>query len=139
VEAQANGALRSFADEAGLAAHIGCDETALRATLGAIEPGVADRFGRTFKRQLATPLHAVKVTGSLFHTQGGLDIDAQCRVLREDGTPLSNLLAAGGAARGVSGNEVWGYLTGNGLLSAVGGGWLAGGTVAELLAAEHHA
>jgi fumarate reductase flavoprotein subunit len=29
---------------------------------------------------------------------------------------------------------VWGYLTGNGLLSAVGGGWLAGGTVADLLA-----
>jgi fumarate reductase flavoprotein subunit len=132
VEAQANGALRSFADEAGLAAHIGCDETALRATLAAIEPGVADRFGRTFKRRLAAPLHAVKVTGSLFHTQGGLDIDAQCRVLREDGTPLPNLLAAGGAARGVSGNEVWGYLTGNGLLSAVAGGWLAGGTAAEM-------
>ena len=139
VEAQANGALRSFADAVGLAAHIGCDETALRATLAAIEPGVPDRFGRTFKRKLATPLHAVKVTGSLFHTQGGLDIDAQCRVLREDGTPLPNLLAAGGAARGVSGNEVWGYLTGNGLLSAVGGGWLAGGTVADLLASEHHA
>jgi fumarate reductase flavoprotein subunit len=136
VEAQANGALRSFADEAGLAAHIGCDETALRATLAAIEPGVPDRFGRTFKRKLAAPLHAVKVTGSLFHTQGGLDIDEQCRVLREDGTPLPNLLAAGGAARGVSGNEVWGYLTGNGLLSAVGGGWLAGGTVAAMLAQE---
>lgn len=136
VEAQANGALRSFADEAGLAAHIGCDETALRATLAAIEPGVADRFGRTFKRRLAAPLHAVKVTGSLFHTQGGLDIDEQCRVLREDGTPLPNLLAAGGAARGVSGNEVWGYLTGNGLLSAVGGGWLAGGTAAAMLAQE---
>jgi fumarate reductase flavoprotein subunit len=136
VEAQANGALRSFADEAGLAAHIGCDETALRATLAAIEPGVPDRFGRTFKRKLAAPLHAVKVTGSLFHTQGGLDIDEQCRVLREDGTPLPNLLAAGGAARGVSGNEVWGYLTGNGLLSAVGGGWLAGGTAAAMLAQE---
>jgi fumarate reductase flavoprotein subunit len=136
VEAQANGALRSFADEAGLAAHIGCDETALRATLAAIEPRVPDRFGRTFRRKLAAPLHAVKVTGSLFHTQGGLDIDEQCRVLREDGTPLPNLLAAGGAARGVSGNEVWGYLTGNGLLSAVGGGWLAGGTAAAMLAQE---
>ena len=136
VEAQANGALRSFDDVAALAAHIGCNETALRATLAAIEPGVTDRFGRTFKRKLAVPLHAVKVTGSLFHTQGGLDIDAQCRVLHEDGTPLPNLLAAGGAARGVSGNEVWGYLTGNGLLSAVGGGWLAGGTVAALLAQE---
>ena len=44
------------------------------------------------------------------------------RVLRADGTPLPNLLAAGGAAGGVSGDAVWGYLSGNGLLSAVAGG-----------------
>ena len=134
VEAQKNGALRSFADETALAAHIGCDAAALRATLQALQPGTTDAFGRHLKRPLSAPFHAVKVTGSLFHTQGGLDIDAQCRVLREDGTPLPHLRAAGGAARGVSGNEVWGYLTGNGLLSAVGGGWLAGATAAELLA-----
>ena len=134
VEAQKNGAMRTLPDEAALAALIGCDEAALRATLQAIEPGATDAFGRIFKRRLAAPYHAVKVTGALFHTQGGLDIDAQCRVVREDGTPLPNLLAAGGAARGVSGNEVWGYLTGNGLLSAVGGGWLAGGTAARLCA-----
>ena len=139
VEAQKNGALRSFADEAALAAHIGCDAAALRATLAALQPGTTDAFGRHIKRPLSAPFHAVKVTGSLFHTQGGLDIDAQCRVLREDGTPLPNLLAAGGAARGVSGNEVWGYLTGNGLLSAVGGGWLAGATVAEMLVAAQAA
>ena len=134
VEAQKNGAMRTLPDEAALAALIGCDEAALRATLQAIEPGATDAFGRIFKRRLAAPYHAVKVTGALFHTQGGLDIDAQGRVLREDGTPLPNLLAGGGAARGVSGNEVWGYLTGNGLLSAVGGGWLAGGTAARLCA-----
>lgn len=134
VEAEKNGAMRTLADAAALAAHIGCDEAALRATLDAIEPGTTDAFGRTFKRKLASPFHAVKVTGALFHTQGGLDIDDHCRVVREDGSPLPNLLAAGGAARGVSGNEVWGYLTGNGLLSAVGGGWLAGSTVAGLLA-----
>ena len=40
------------------------------------------------------------------------------------GPPAPGLLAAGGAARGVSGNAVWGYLSGNGLLSAVGGGWV---------------
>lgn len=70
---------------------------------------------------------------ALFHTQGGLDVDRHCRVLREDGTPMPNLLAAGGAARGVSGDEVWGYLSGNGLLSAVGGGWVAADTVAAQL------
>ncbi len=133
VEAEKNGAMRTFADENALAAHIGCLPEALTSTLQAIFPGHTDQFGRHFKRRLLAPYHAVKVTGSLFHTQGGLDIDAHCRVLRDDGSPLPNLLAAGGAARGVSGNEVWGYLTGNGLLSAVGGGWLAAGTAAAML------
>ena len=45
-----------------------------------------------------------------------------------------NLLAAGGAARGVSGNAVWGYLSGNGLLSAVAGGAIAAQTAAQLVA-----
>ena len=94
-----------------------------------------ERFShaRVFKRQLSAPFYATKVTGALFHTQGGLDIDAQCRVLRDDGTPLPNLLAAGGAARGVSGNAVWGYLSGNGLLSAVAGGAIAAKTIAHFL------
>jgi fumarate reductase flavoprotein subunit len=78
----------------------------------------------------------VKVTGALFHTQGGLDIDEHCRVLRQDGTPWPNLLAAGGAARGVSGNAVWGYLSGNGLLSAVAGGAIAAQTAGHWLATK---
>ena len=76
------------------------------------------------------------MTGALFHTQGGLDIDAGCRVLRGDGAPWPNLLAAGGAARGVSGNAVWGYLSGNGLLSAVAGGAIAAATLTGLLAKD---
>lgn len=135
VEAQKNGAMRTLENEQALAAWIGCPATHVRSTLEAIEPGIPDSYGRVFKRRLCAPFHAVKVTGSLFHTQGGLDIDEHCRVRRENGTPFPNLLAAGGAARGVSGNEVWGYLTGNGLLSAIGGGWLAGQTAAEILGA----
>ena len=92
---------------------------------------------RVFKRMLEPPFYAVKVTGALFHTQGGLDIDAACRVLRSDGSPFPNLLAAGGAARGVSGNAVWGYLSGNGLLSAVAGGYIAAHTAAQTLAPVH--
>ncbi len=92
-----------------------------------------DPHSRRFERSLQAPYHAIKVTGALFHTQGGLDIDAQCRVLNHDGQPLPNLLAAGGAARGVSGNDVSGYLSGNGLLSAVAGGHIAAATAAALL------
>jgi fumarate reductase flavoprotein subunit len=133
LDAEKAGALRTAASLEELARLIGCDPVALRETLAAVAPQGADGFGRSFQRSLQPPYHAVKVTGALFHTQGGLDIDASCRVLHADGTPFANLLAAGGAARGVSGNAVWGYLSGNGLLSAVGGGWVAATTAAELL------
>ena len=117
--AQAAGAVRHAADVAALATLIGCDADRLTASLHGTS--------------LQPPLHTIKVTGALFHTQGGLDIDAHCRVLREDGSALPNLLAAGGAARGVSGNAVWGYLSGNGLLSAVAGGAIAAQTAATQL------
>ena len=132
-DAEAAGALRTASDVAGLAAIIGCDPLTLQATLDEIAPGNTDSLGRTFKRSLTAPYHAIKVTGALFHTQGGLDIDVQARVLRADGQPMPNLFAAGGAARGVSGRGADGYLAGNGLLSAVGGGWLAAATMAAQL------
>ncbi|HEY0887006.1 MAG TPA: FAD-dependent oxidoreductase [Ramlibacter sp.] len=133
LDAQAAGALRTAADVAGLAAIIRCDPAVLQATLDGVRRGAVAEDGRRFQRALAPPYHAVKVTGALFHTQGGLGIDAQCRVLRQDGSPWPNLLAAGGAARGVSGNAVWGYLSGNGLLSAVAGGAISAATAAQLL------
>jgi fumarate reductase flavoprotein subunit len=96
----------------------------------------ADPFGRTFRGvpQLEPPFHAVRVTGALFHTQGGLDIDTTARVRHENGHPLPNLFAAGGAACGVSGNEPSGYLSGNGLLTAVALGATAGREAAMLVA-----
>lgn len=119
VEAEAAGALQLAPDAATLAARIGCEAAALRETLAGT--------------RLAPPYCAVRVTGALFHTQGGLDIDADTRVLRASGQPLPNLLAAGGAARGVSGDALWGYLSGNGLLSAVAGGAIAARTAARRL------
>jgi fumarate reductase flavoprotein subunit len=124
-DAEAAGALRMATDAAALAALIGCDVSMLKTTLAEIRPGHTDAFGRRFTRALQAPYYGVKVTGALFHTQGGLDIDTRCRVLRSDGQAMVNLYAAGGAARGVSGRGADGYLAGNGLLSAVGGGWLA--------------
>ncbi len=131
--AQSVGAVRTARDSDELALLIGCAPAVLNATLAAVQEGAVTPEGRRFKRALRPPYHAVKVTGALFHTQGGLGIDAQCRVLRTDGTPWPNLLAAGGAARGVSGNAVWGYLSGNGLLSAVAGGAIAARAAAQFL------
>ena len=93
-----------------------------------------DRFGRIFEvgKELKAPYCAVKVTGALFHTQGGLAIDRAARVLRQDGTPFPNLFAAGGAAVGVSGSGAAGYLSGNGLLTATVFGRIAGEAAAKL-------
>jgi fumarate reductase flavoprotein subunit len=90
--------------------------------------------GRQFApgQHFAPPFHAVKVTGALFHTQGGLLIDAVCRVKRKDDTVIPNLFAAGGAAVGVSGSTAAGYLSGNGLLTATVLGRLAGQAAAQL-------
>jgi fumarate reductase flavoprotein subunit len=99
----------------------GCIE-ALKAVSG------MDRHGRRFSpdQRLLPPFHAVKVTGALFHTQGGLAIDARCRVKRKHGGVFANVFAVGGAAAGVSGSTAAGYLSGNGLLTATVLGRLAG-------------
>ena len=69
------GAVREGRDATELAAAIGAPE--LPATLAEVRSlatgAGADRFGRDFTGQppLAPPLHAVRVTGALFHTQAG--------------------------------------------------------------------
>lgn len=90
-------------------------------------------FGRDFRGRppLAPPYRAVRVHGALFHTQGGLVVDRDARVLDDEGRPLPNLYAGGGAARGVSGPSNWGYMAGNGLLTATVLGRLAGRAAAH--------
>lgn len=90
--------------------------------------GAQDRFGRRFAsgQKCSPPFYAAKVTGALFHTQGGLAIDASARVRRRAGGVFPNLFAAGGAATGVSGSTAAGYLSGNGLLTATVLGRVAG-------------
>lgn len=92
-----------------------------------------DAFGRDFtgKLPLKSQFYSAKVVGALFHTQGGLAVDGDARVLKEDGAPLPNLFAAGGAARGISGDGADGYLAGNGLLTATSLGKLAGRAAAK--------
>ena len=144
-EAEAAGAIKTAAYVAALAAVTGLAEDALTSTLADVtryQRGEArDPYGRDFtaKPLLAPPFFAVRVTGALFHTQGGLAVDGRARVLSADGSPLPNLFAGGGAACGVSGPAVWGYLSGNGLLSAVTLGRLAGDAAARLVLAPRAA
>lgn len=137
--AVAASAVRSADTIEALAELFGVPPQALAATLAEMREMAAgtraDPFGRDFsgKRALTPPFYGVRVTGALFHTQGGLEIDTEARVLRHDGTPLPNLLAGGGASRGLSGPDCNGYFSGGGLLSAVTLGKIAGETAARLV------
>jgi fumarate reductase flavoprotein subunit len=125
--------IRWVDDATAVADIIGCDPAAISGTLDDVV-GIAagersDALGRTlWPRTLQAPYAVVKVTGALFHTQGGLSIDGSANVLR-NGEPIPNLFAAGGAAAGISGHGATGYLSGNGLLSALGLGYLSGRAV----------
>lgn len=131
-DAMEAGVIRKASSASELAKLIGVDERVLSETLrtiAALQRGdAADEFGRDFttKPALKASLFAVKVTGALFHTQGGLMIDGNARVVAADGKPFANLFAGGGAARGVSGPDVSGYMSGNGLLTAIALGYIAG-------------
>ena len=123
-----------------LAEQLGVQREGLEATIAFVNAlafdDASDEFGREFRatQMLLGPYYGVPVTGALLGTEGGLAIDAAGRVLRKNGSPFANLFAAGGAARGVSGDAAGGYLEGNGLLTAVVGGYIAGNSAAALVA-----
>jgi fumarate reductase flavoprotein subunit len=134
------GAARPAESIEALATILGVDPAILAreldaATLAA-ESGEPDPTGRLWRkdRPPVAPYRVVRVRGALFHTQGGLQINAAARVLRPDGSALPNLFAGGGAARGVSGPSFWGYLPAMGLCAAVTFGRLAGIGAARLCA-----
>jgi fumarate reductase flavoprotein subunit len=130
-EAVAAGARKTgSADE--LATQLGLPPVAFTKTIEATRAYAhgadSDPLGRDFtsKPALGASLSAIRVTGALFHTQGGLVVDGEARGLDPRGTPFPNLFAVGGAACGVSGAHVEGYLSGNGLLTAIGLGYVGG-------------
>jgi fumarate reductase flavoprotein subunit len=87
--------------------------------------GGKDAFGRALPEPLRAPFYGIKVTVALYHTQGGLKVNPDGQVLRPDGSIIANLYAGGGAAVGVSGQGLEGYLPGNGLLASLGLGMRA--------------
>ncbi|MDX1690682.1 MAG: FAD-binding protein [Acidimicrobiia bacterium] len=130
LDVDAAGAVRWAADVDELAEIVDVPVEELRDTFARVDryrSGEAeDPHGRTdWGEPLEPPYATAKVTGALFHTQGGLRVDGHGRVLSE-GEPVPGLYAAGGAAAGISGHGAEGYLSGNGLLSALGLGYLAG-------------
>jgi fumarate reductase flavoprotein subunit len=129
------GGARVCADIPALADLIGAPVQALSETLESYARTSPDPFGRSDfgLAPLQPPYVASRVTPGLFHTQGGLDVDLDGRVLRADTTAVDGLFAVGGVAQGVSGFEGGrGYSSGNGLLAAIGLGRLAGTAAVSL-------
>ena len=121
-----------------LAGKLGINAAGLEQTIrecnGLAAGGEKDAFGRVLPQPLEGPYYGIKVTVALYHTQGGLKVNADGQVIRADGSIIPNLYAGGGVAVGVSGTGLEGYLPGNGLLASLGLGMIA----AEHAVANRH-
>ena len=133
VELANYGGVKKADTAAALAQLHGLDPAAIASTIAqynrAARGDQPDRFRRRdfALAPLTGALYVCRVVPGLFHTQGGLMVDDDGRVLRRNGEPIANLFAGGGAAAGLSGRTgAAGYASGNGLLSAIGLGRLAG-------------
>jgi fumarate reductase flavoprotein subunit len=139
-ETIASGALRTTQTLDELAAAFKLPADRVKVSVAEVSAGAAgapDRFGRaTFGAALAPPYYGALITGALAHTQGGLVVDVHARVLHPDGSVIPNLYAGGGTAAGISGDGPDGYLSGNGLLSALGLGLIAGEHAAAAILRE---
>ena len=117
-----------------LAENLGIPADTFAATMAAWNGYVAEKndpdFGRTsFAQPLDTaPYYAVKVTAGIHHTMGGLKIDTETHVLKEDGTIIPGLFAAGEVTGGVHGGN---RLGGNAVADIVVFGRIAGAQAAE--------
>ena len=135
------GGVKKADDLAALATMFDLDGAALARQVEAFNQSARgeakDAFGRSNfgLGVLNGPFYGCRVVPGLFHTQGGLRVDGNARVLRQDGTSIPGLFAGGGAAAGISGKAgALGYASGNGLLTAVALGRLAGLTAASEIA-----
>jgi fumarate reductase flavoprotein subunit len=121
------GAIRDLPDLAAVAGALGLSARDAARVLAPL-PG---------RRALAAPFHLAWVTHGVLTTQGGVVVDTSGRVLDGAGVPVPGLFAGGGTACGLAGPSSDGYSSGNGLLSALGFGWIIGnqlaGASAELL------
>jgi 3-oxosteroid 1-dehydrogenase len=123
----AAGAVLSAPTLAGLADHAGIDPAALAKTVTRFnefaEAGRDEDFGRgdsAYDRYYGDPrcrpnpnlapltrppFYAVKIVPGDLGTKGGLRTDERARVLREDGTPIAGLYAAGNTSASVMGRS----------------------------------
>lgn len=113
-----------------LAQKLGLDSQKLIKEFNNYKEGISkgeDLFNRTnLPEQWEGPFYGVEVTGDLRHTQGGLVVDMDARVIKNDGEIIPGLYGAGGVTEGFSSSGGPAYMSGNGLLQALVFGRVAG-------------
>ena len=88
-------------------------------------------FGRTsFAEKLEGPFYALTVQPGIHHTMGGLKINSDAEVLKEDGSAITGLFAAGEITGGVHGAN---RLGGNAVADFIVYGRIAGESAANYL------
>ena len=106
------------------------DAEALEKTIEDYKAGIEKGEDRWNKCKLPEnfdgPYYAVKNTGEIRHTQGGMSTDVEAHVLKEDGSVIPGLYAAGGCTEGFSSGDGAAYMSGNGLLQCLIYGKIAG-------------
>jgi fumarate reductase flavoprotein subunit len=152
----AGGTLLSAPDLAALAAEIEVPAANLQATVAAYNEAVAANAGgtlvpsRTAGRMFGEsrsshkrvgplpvakpPFHAVRIAAGISYTMGGIEIDAQARVIGHDGAPIAGLLAAGACTGGIEGGPLGSYV--GGFLKAATLGLIAAETVGAAIRAH---
>lgn len=97
---------------ADLAQTLNMDADTLSSTVTTWNQAVAGHNDTDFGRNMgmdrdisAGPFFAIHIAPAIHYTMGGIKINAQTQVLKEDGTTLSGLFAAGEVAGGLHGNN----------------------------------
>ena len=127
---QANGCVATGATAAELANAIGIDPAKLERTIESYKAGIEkgeDLFNRSkLPANFDGPYYAMKITGEIRHTQGGMPTDIAGHVVRPDNVIIPGLYAAGGCTEGFSCRAGSVYSSGNGLLQALLFGMISG-------------
>jgi fumarate reductase flavoprotein subunit len=120
---RAGGTIHEGRDVASVAAAAGLPVAALTATVAAynraLREGDLARLepARSSAKYAAMPIetppfYVIPVCAGITYTMGGLRIDADARVLTEDGAVIGGLYAAGSTTGGLEGGDVAGYVGG---------------------------
>jgi fumarate reductase flavoprotein subunit len=95
-----------------LAKEIDVDADTLTKTLDTWNQAVADKKDEAFGRETAMdydlttgPYYAVKIAPGIHHTMGGVKINTNTQVLKEDGSTIEGLYAAGELTGGIHGQN----------------------------------